>query len=180
MDVPAGYGAEQGVGSCLMSFSKLKRFEQRVAAAKQEEALATATKTLRQAVKDVIPKRLKTPKRPKGRTGVGGVSRREVKALRAEAVTQLADAAGLTGLEVEIQRNALVMLKLDGLMGTEPWRAAGSAHGALVSANARLRYVENAVRLLEDLRRSRGIDASSSGTKLLEGVIDAVVLTKQP
>lgn len=157
-----------------MSFAKLKRHEERVAAAKQEQALAAATKTLRKAVKDVIPKRLKEPKRGRGRTALGGVSRREVRALEAEARTQLADDAGLRALEAEVQHKALVMLKIDGLYGTEPWRAAGGPHGPVVSANARVRYIEGAVRLLDDLRRSRG--QTDASTKLLEGVIDAEVV----
>lgn len=153
-----------------MAFSKLKTYERKVAAAKLAAAELAARKDLRQAVKAVIPKNVLVPRRGRGRTAAGGVSRKEVAAMRAQAARYLDGEAGMQALEAAVQHTALVILLIDGVLGTEPWRAVGGPHGGLIAANARLRYLENAARLLDDLRRSRG--RGDPETKLLEGVID--------
>ena len=158
-----------------MAIAKLREYEKALEE-RRAEAAATAAETearikLKRAVKAVIPKRiLKPPERKKGRAPTGGVSRREVKELRQRAAAYLDGEGGLRQLEAAVQHTALVILLIDGVLGTEPWRAAGGAHGGLIAANARLRYLENAARLLDDLRRSR---EGSAGPPLLEGVIDA-------
>lgn len=160
-----------------MSFSKLERFEAKVKKAREEELETLKRRELRRAVAGVIPKNLRTPKRPRGRTPAGGMSKKEVARLRAEAASQLEGGdAGLAALEVEVQRNILVILKIDGVLGTEPWRSQGGPHAGLIAANARLRYVENAIRVLEDMRR-RGGQQSDPNKRLLEGVIDGEVVT---
>jgi hypothetical protein len=116
-----------------------------------------------------IPKYVKDlPRRPKGRPATGGLTRKEVKALRAKAAAYLDGEGGLRGLEEAVLHTAVVILLIDGVLGTEPWRAAHGPHGGIIAANARLRYLENATRILDDLRRRQG-----SEPKLLEGVIDA-------
>lgn len=163
-----------------MAFSKLERFEAKVREARERELEELKRRELRKAVRDAIPKNARMPKRPRGRTAVGGLSRKEVAALRAEAAKQLdGGEEGLAALEAEVQRNTLVILKIDGVLGTEPWRAAGGPHAGIIAANARLRYVENAIRILEDLRRSRGRQADPN-KRLLEGVIDAEVMPPKP
>lgn|SRR5574341_25463 len=152
-----------------MAHSTLERYEARrnaeVAAAAEAKAERAARKALRQAVKAVIPKKVLAPTRRRGRGPTGGVSPREVAFLRARA-QQFQAAGGLPALEAEVQHTALVILLIDGLLGTEPWRVPGHL-GGTISASARFRYLENATRLLEDLRRSRG------DRPLLEGVFDA-------
>lgn len=161
-----------------MSFVKLKRHEAALAKEREERAAAEAERQkrreLREAVKAVIPKRvLEVPRRKKGRTAVGGISRKEVKAIRERAAGFLDGDAGMDALQAEVQHTALVILLIDGVLGTEPWRTQhGGPHAGLIAANARLRYLENAARLLDDLRRSRGRSDEPSN-KLLEGVIDA-------
>lgn len=159
-----------------MAFVKLQAFEKQLAADKRAEAKAAAEtaarKSLQRAVREVLPKGVKDklkPKRPRGRAPVGGVTRKEVKVLRAMANQYLAGAAGLTSLETEVKRTAIVILLIDGVLGTEPWRASAGPHGGIIAANARLRYLENAIRILDDMRQSQGTRA----TPLLEGVIDA-------
>jgi hypothetical protein len=154
-----------------MAFRRLEDFEKQLKADRIADAENKARRDLRRVVREVLPKSLKKPNRPKGRSAVGGVSRREVASLRAKATRFLNGEAGLRDLEASVQHTALVILLIDGVLGTEPWRAAYGAHGGLIAANARLRYLENAARLLEDLRRSRG--QTSPNDKLLEGVIDA-------
>lgn len=159
-----------------MSFVKLERHTKALEEARVEAATTAAEReariALKRAVKDVLPMRLKKPMRPKGRTAKGGLTRKDVVELRRRAAVFLDGEAGLVELEAAVQHTALVILLIDGVMGTEPWRAAGSPHGGLISANARLRYLENAARLLDDLRRSRE-KTGSGGPPLLEGVIDA-------
>lgn len=145
------------------------------------EAAATAERTEREArlalkrtVKELIPKNARAPKRPKGRTAVGGFTRKEVMTLRAKAAKFLSGEGGLQAMEAEVQHTAVVIMLLDGVLGTEPWRAANGPHGGIIAANARLRYLENAARILDDIRRSRG--GESGGPKLLDGVIDAEVV----
>lgn len=162
----------------MTSFVKLKRHQEAMAKARAEraesEAQAQKRRELREAVKAVIPKRvLEVPRRKKGRTAVGGISRKEVKAIRAEADHFLDGDAGMDALQARVQHTALVILLIDGVLGTEPWRThGGGPHAGLIAANARLRYLENAARLLDDLRRSRG-RSDEPDNKLLEGVIDA-------
>lgn len=164
-----------------MSFEKLRRYEAERKKEREEraamEAEREARRKLREAVKSVIPKRvLKVPKRKAGRAAVGGVSRKEVTALRIRAEGFLDGDAGMDALQTEVQHTALVILLIDGVLGTEPWRTQGGGpHGGLIAANARLRYLENAARLLDDLRRSRG-RSDEPGNKLLEGVLDAEVV----
>ena len=155
-----------------MAFKKLERFEAETRAAEAAQREEKARLELKRVVREVIPKRaLERPKRSRGQTALGGLSRKEVKVLREKAARYLADLAngrGLSTLEDDVQHTALVILLIDGVMGTEPWRASGGPHGGIIAANARLRYLENATRILADLRQSR-----SAGPKLLEGVIDA-------
>lgn len=158
-----------------MSFSKLERFEKKVKAGQAEELETLKRRELRRAVKSVIPKSVRTPTRPKGRTAAGGLTRKEVAELRRRALLYLDGEAGVEALQLEVQRQAIVILLIDGVLGTEPWRASGGPHGGIIAANARLRYLENAGRLLEDLRRSRGDKAPND--RLLEGVIDAEVVS---
>lgn len=137
------------------------------------EAERVKRRELREAVKAVIPKRvLEVPKRRRGRVAKGGVTKKEVMAMRAEAAGFLDGDAGMDALQAKVQHTALVILLIDGVLGTEPWRAQGGAHSGLLAANARLRYLENAARLLDDLRRSRG-RSDEPGNKMLEGVLDA-------
>lgn len=156
-----------------MSFKRLADFEKERAAEKRAEAEAEARRDLRRAVREVMPRDLKRklPTRPRGRAPVGGLTRKEVKELRTQAARYLDGEGGLRGLEAAVQHTALVILLIDGVLGTEPWRASSGPHGGIIAANARLRYLENAARLLDDLRRSRG--ERPAGDKLLEGVIDA-------
>lgn len=158
----------------VVSFKRLEEFEKQRAAERRaaaaERAEGEARRALKRAVKDVLPADLKKPKRPKGRPPVGGLTRKEVAMLRERAAKFLDGKDGLSAFAKEAHHTALVILLIDGVLGTEPWRAAGSGmHGGIISANARLRYLENAARLLEDLRRAMGGDEP----KLLEGVIDA-------
>lgn len=154
-----------------MSFERLARHEKAIAVAKAAEAEAEKRRELRRVVKSVIPKSVRVPGRPKGRTPTGGLSKREVAELRARAVAFLDGEAGLEALQGEVQRTALVILLIDGVLGTEPWRASGGPHGGIIAANARVRYLDNAVRILEDLRRSRA--GGATGPKMLEDIIDA-------
>jgi hypothetical protein len=156
-----------------VGFQKLERFEQEKAAERRVDAEADARRDLKRAVKELLPKGLKPPKRARGRVPQGGLTRAEVKQLRALADTYLAGADGLQRLEGKVQHTALVILLIDGVLGTEPWRAAGGPHGGIVAANARVRYLENAARLLADLRAARG---GESRPQLLDGVIDAEVV----
>lgn len=158
-----------------MAFSKLAAHEKKVAEAKRAEAERIATLDLKRAVKAVIPKNALVPKRGRGRTAAGGLSRKEVAELRRRAAAYLDGEAGMEALATEVQRQAVVILLIDGIMGTEPWRAAGGPHAGLIAANARLRYLDNAGRLLDDLRRSRG-QSSDPQKRLMEGVIDAEVV----
>lgn len=160
-----------------MAFKHLERFEAEQREAEAKRAEDDARRALRKAVREVIPRRVRIPTRPRGRPAAGGMTRKEVAALRAETNRQLGGGdEGIRSLEAEVQRTAIVILKIDGVLGTEPWRVAGGPHAGLIAANARLRYLENAARLLDDLRRSRG----TTQGKLLEGVIqDADVLPKK-
>lgn len=157
-----------------MSFAALKAHEKKVAEARAQEAEDEKRRDLRRAVRDVIPRSVRVPKRGKGRSPNGGVSKKEVAALRARAEAFLDGEAGMNALQAEVQRTALVILLIDGVLGTEPWRASGGPHGGIIAANARLRYLENASRLLMDIRQRNG--SGDSSTKLLEGVIDAEVV----
>lgn len=157
-----------------MSFKAVERFERERSAAKIAEREAAAKLALRRAVRDVIPKDLRVPRRGKGRTAAGGLSRKEVAILRERALRYLNDEDGLTKLEAAVQHTALVILLEDGVLGTEPWRTPGP-NGGFVSANARLRYLENAARLLDDLRRRSG--KPEPEPRLLEGVITDAVET---
>lgn len=156
-----------------MAFKRLEEFERQRKEAEAARAEVEAKRALRRAVRAALPAGVKAglPKRGKGRTALGGLSRKEVVRLRQRADAYMDGAQGLSLLEADVQRTVITILLIDGVMGTEPWRAAGGPHGALVSANARLRYLENAARVLEDMRRGR--DAQGSGAKLLEGVLDA-------
>ena len=157
-----------------MSFAKLKRFEEDRAAAKIAAARAEtiarksrAERELKKAVMGVLPKSLTAPTRPRGRTPPGGIGRGELLKLREKAASYLRPGASMTELEAEVQHTALVILLIDGLLGTEPWRNQGGM-GGMVAANARVRYMENAARLLDDLRQHRaGVEPA-----LLAGVID--------
>jgi hypothetical protein len=155
-----------------MAYSKLEQFDRALAAekaAKREAAAEAAAKiALKRAVRAAIPKALRVPRRSRGRPPVGGLTRKEVAALRRQAGGYLDGEAGLAGLEVAVQHTALVILLIDGVLGTEPWRASGP-HGGIIAANARLRYLENATRILDDIRRRSGADRP----KLLDGVIEA-------
>lgn len=127
---------------------------------------------LKQAVRDVLPARLKQaepPKRPVGAPAKGGITKKQVMELRAKARRFLAGAQGLAALEAEVQHTALVILLIDGVLGTEPWRASGS-HSGLMSANARFRYLENAARIIQDIRRAVG--AQDEQAQLTAGVFD--------
>lgn len=156
-----------------MAFSRLKKFEAERAAVHAAEAEDAKRRELRQAVRSVIPRSMRTvPKRGRGRTPAGGVSRREVEAMRERAIRYLDGTEGVRELETEVQRQAIVILLIDGVLGTEPWRASQGPHGGLVAANARIRYLDNAMRILEDMRRRLG--QTGEPQKLLEGVIDAV------
>lgn len=161
-----------------MAFSKLERHVAALERERAKQAAADAEKErrreLREAVKSFIPKKLLVPKRKRGRTAVGGVSKKEVKALRIRAQSFLDGDAGMDALQEEVQHTALVILLIDGVLGTEPWRTpSGGPNPGFIAANARLRYLENAARLLDDLRRSRG-RSDEPGAALLEGVIDAI------
>lgn len=162
-----------------MSRATLVAHEKRVAAARAEEAEAEARRDLRRAVREVIPKTVRLPKRGKGRTPSGGVSKREAAEIVKRATAFLDGEVGLEALQVEVQRTAIVILLIDGVLGTEPWRAQGGPHGGIIAANARQRYLENAARLLDDLRRSRG-QSSDPQNRLTEGVFEAEIITKKP
>jgi hypothetical protein len=155
-----------------MAFKRLEEFDRQRKATEAARVEDEARKALRRVVKDALPAGVKAglPKRPKGRSAIGGLSRKEVRRLRALAEAYMDGPTGLKLLEADVKRTVITILLIDGLMGTEPWRAAGGPHGPLVSANARLRYLENAARVLEDMRRGQ---EAGSGVKLLEGVLDA-------
>lgn len=155
-----------------MSFKRLAEFERHKREVEAAEREKRAKLELRKAVKDALPASLKVPKRGRGRAPSAGVSRKEVALLRGLAEQYMDGEVGRKAMEAAAQRTAIVMLLIDGLLGTEPWRAAGGPHGGLIAANARVRYMENAVRILEDMRRSAGAGAGPSD-RLLEGVIDA-------
>lgn len=158
-----------------MTFSKLERWDKEREAARAAEREEAAKRALRREVRAVLPKGLRAPKRGKGRTPAGGLSRKEVAQLRVDAERYLDGEGGMEALESAVQHTALVILLIDGVLGTEPWRTAGP-HGGFVAAGARLRYMETAARLLEDLRRRLGrpaLPAPTPESKLLEGVIDA-------
>lgn len=157
-----------------MSFAKLEAHEKKVAEAAAERAEAETRKALKRAVKAVIPKGALVPRRPQGRNPKGGLTRKQVEALRTEAASYLVGEAGLSALEAKVKHTALVILLIDGVLGTEPWRAAGGPHAGLIAANARLRYLENAVRILDDMRRSAG--QSTPNDRLIEGVIDGEIV----
>lgn len=163
-----------------MAFKRLEEFERERAEAAAAKAKAAADKldarrakeakrALKEAVKGVLPKSLTAPKRKKGRTPDGGLSKREVRLLREQAKRFMTGTGGLAALEAEVQHTALTILLIDGVLGTEPWRASAGPHGGIVAANARVRYLENAARLLADIRRGK----DEATPKLLEGVIDA-------
>lgn len=152
----------------LDAFEAVKR-EERAERAEREKA-----RDFKRAVREALPAsvKVKLPKRPRGRTAAGGISRREVAELRAMAdrIMKADPAERLRLLTANVQRTTLVILLMDGLVGTEPWRVARTPHGGLMSANARARYLENAARVLDDIRQmSRG----QEGPRLLEGVVDA-------
>lgn len=164
-----------------MAFKKLERWE---AEQKRKEEIAAATaaelaerKRIQALVRESMPKRLKPPKRGKGRSATSGFSKRELALLKSRAQMFLSGAPGLQALEQEVQQTALVILLIDGMLGTEPWRSASAGpHAGIIPANARMRYLESASRLLEDLRSARGLgpkDESSLMPPLLEGVFDA-------
>jgi hypothetical protein len=143
-------------------------------AAKISERLDAAAKRrarfdLKKAVKEVMPAGV-TIKRERGRPTIGGFSRKEVDQLHRQASKYIDDKGGLIRLEGNVQHTALVIMLLDGMLGTEPWRTSNAA----VSAMARVRFMENAPRLLDDLRKARG---ASKMPDLLEGVIDAELKT---
>lgn len=159
-----------------MSRRQLEEFEKQRAKEKADAAaekkVEDQRRLLKQAVREVLPARLlnaETPKRGKGRAPLGGVGKREVLALRSKARGFLSGPAGLAALEAEVQHTALVILLIDGVLGTEPWRGMG--HGGVVAANARFRYLENAARILADIRRAAG--SRDEQQQLTEGVFDA-------
>lgn len=159
-----------------MAFSKLERFEAKVKAAREQELADLKMRELRKTVKSVIPKSALAPKRRKGRTATGGLSKREVAEIKARATAYLDGEEGFEALKAEVQRTAIVILLIDGIMGTEPWRGSGSPYGAAIAPNARLRYLDTATRLLDDLSRSMG-KSETPTDRLLEGVIvDAEVV----
>jgi hypothetical protein len=161
-----------------VSKATLAAHEKKVREARAAEMEEARLRELRRAVKSVVPKNVLIAAKPRkrGRAPVGGISRKEVAAMRAEAVAQLGGGDdGLAALTQEIQTNTLVMLKINGLLGTQPWRASEGPHGGAIPANARLRYVEDAIRILEDLRRSRG-KGGEPEKRMLEGVIDAEIV----
>lgn len=152
-----------------MSKEKLLRFDAEQAAIEQERIEKEKQLELKRAVRAVIPKGLRNlPKRPRGRTASGGVSRREVRELTLMAADFLNGEEGLRRFEAKVQLTALVSVLIDGLLGTEPWRAAAGPHGPIVAANARIRYMENAIRILEDMRKRSGAGQG----KLTDGVFD--------
>jgi hypothetical protein len=159
-----------------MSFAKLEAFEKKVQAAREAALESDKVRALKKAVLGVIPKGIKKPKRPKGRTAVGGLSKREVAEIKARAVAYLDGDEGLEALQSEVQRTAIVILLIDGIMGTEPWRGSGSPYGAAIAPAARLRYLDAASRILDDLKRSRGRGGDDETSNLLEGVVDAEVV----
>ena len=152
-----------------MAFKKLERFEAETRAAEAAQREEQARLELKKVVRESIPKHvMERPKRKRGRIAAGGLNRKEIAALKAKASRYLAGGDGMGTLEKDVQHTALVILLIDGVLGTEPWRASGGPHGGIIAANARLRYLENAQRILDDLRRRGG-----SEPKLLEGVFDA-------
>ncbi len=152
-------------------FAKVGGFEAELKATRQVKLLEDKRTALRKAAKDLKSVLPKPPERPKGRTPNAGIGKREVLALREKAKRFLGGAGGLAALEAEVQHTALVILLIDGVLGTEPWRAQGGAHSGLMSANARFRYLENAARILADIRRAVG--SQDEQAQLTEGVFDA-------
>lgn len=136
-----------------MAFKKLERFEAETRAAEDARREEQSRLELKKTVRGMIPKTLGRPKRPRGKVPQGGLNRKEIAALKAKASRYLAGGDGMSTLESDVQHTALVILLIDGVLGTEPWRASGGPHGGIIAANARLRYLENAQRILDDLRR---------------------------
>lgn len=155
---------------------KLEEFEAATAASKEEKRIEAERARLKKAVREVLPQRLLKagpPERPRGRTPPGGVGKREVLAMRARAKRFLSGPAGLAELEEEVKMQALTILQIDGVLGTEPWRGHGG-HSGIIAANARLRYLENASRILADIRR--GVEGQDEQKQLTDGVFDAEVV----
>lgn len=72
-------------------------------------------------------------------------------------------------LAIFIETEAIVMLQVDAKLGSEPWRLKGNA-GSMISAQSRARFIEQAGRLLADIRGNL-----PKKPDLLEGVLDGVV-----
>ena len=101
-----------------------------------------------------------------------GITPEEVKGLRKKARSYLKDPQ-FHKLRADVKENTLLVILMDGLLGTEPWRNAGAGpHAAGLAQDARLRYVKLASALLEQLEKV----APKEEKKLLEGVIDAEVV----
>jgi len=130
----------------------------------EKRRLAQEAKRLgRKAGRAMTVQTLAHMKRGPGRVSAHGVSRREVRAMAEKAEYYLGSEEGIREFERDVKRTALMVMLIDGLLGTQPWRAAPA-----LSAAARVRYMENAARFLEDLRAAYG----SNSQKLLEDVID--------
>lgn len=164
-----------------MSKAALARFEAEVAARKVAEAdirtKQEKKKALREAVKEVIPKSVLMPKRPRGKGPAAGIRRSEVAAFREESKEFLDGIDGFHKYERRVRETALTMILIDGLQGTEPWRSKGP-HAGAIAANARVRYLDNALRVMEDMRASLKLE--EGGNKLLKGadVFDAEIMGK--
>lgn len=155
----------------MTSFVKLARHDAAVAKAEAERLEKERIAQLRRDVKAGLPKHLlRVPKRGRGRGATGGISRREAALLEVEATEYLTTGeTGIAKLRAKIKLKAVQMLLIDGIMGTEPWRAGTGIHAPLIAANARLRYLDNAIRILNDI----GGGKVEPGKALTEGVFDA-------
>jgi hypothetical protein len=91
----------------------------------------------------------------------------EIGKLRRAARKYLKDPR-LDKLEKDVKENILLILMMDGKVGTEPWRNNGAGgNSAAVGSAARQRYVTLGSALLEDIEAGKGDD-----TPMLEGIVE--------
>lgn len=149
-----------------MGFKKLEAHLAKQSAEKAVKDKLRKDKEFRVAVRKALPKKFGAAPRPRGRPAKNGVSPKEVKHLAEQVESYLSTEDGMERLEMDVKRTALLVMLIDGLLGTQPWRAA-----PMLAAASRVRFVENAIRLLEDLKQQSGGDAK----KLVGEIIEVTV-----
>lgn len=113
-------------------------------------------------------------KRRAGRPGKGGIGKRKTRELREAVDYYLSGDEGRESLRLKMKKNMLMIMEIDALYATEPWRCGGRNPEAM-SANSRMRYLDNIDNVL------RVIQGTDSPDRLLtEGVLDAEVVIAKP